>query len=73
MKQIFRSSLLALCAGVLCSVALAKLPAPTPEAAAKAAEAAAKAAWSGKVDNYKLCQAQGADAAAGLASLAVLR
>ena len=58
MKQIFRSSLLALCAGVLCSVALAKLPAPTPEAAEKAAEAAAKAAWSGKVDNYKLCQAQ---------------
>ena len=58
MKQIFRSSLLALCAGGLCSVALAKLPAPTPEAAAKAAEAAAKAAWSGKVDNYKLCQAQ---------------
>ena len=49
MKQIFRSSLLALCAGGLCSVALAKLPAPTPEAAAKAAEAAAKAAWSGKV------------------------
>ena len=58
MKQIFRSSLLALCAGGLCSVALAKLPAPTPEAGAKAAEAAAKAAWSGKVDNYKLCQAQ---------------
>ena len=58
MKQIFRSSLLALCAGGLCSVALAKLPAPTPEAAEKAAEAAAKAAWSGKVDNYKLCQAQ---------------
>ncbi len=28
MKQIFRSSLLALCAGGLCSVALAKLPAP---------------------------------------------
>ena len=58
MKQIFRSSLLALCAGGLCSVALAKLPAPTPEAAAKAAEAAAKAAWSGKVDNYKLCLSQ---------------
>lgn len=58
MKQAFRSSLLALCAGVLCSVALAKLPAPTPEAAAKAAETAAKAAWSGKVDSYKLCQAQ---------------
>ena len=58
MKQIFRSSLLALCAGGLCSVALAKLPAPSPEAAAKAAEAAAKAAWAGKVDNYKLCLSQ---------------
>jgi hypothetical protein len=39
-------------------VALAKLPAPSPEAAAKAAEAAAKTAWSGKVDTYKLCQSQ---------------
>ena len=58
MKQIFRSPLLALCAGVLCSVALAKLPAPTPEAAAKAAETAARAAWTAKVDNYKLCLAQ---------------
>ncbi len=58
MKQTFRSTLLALCTGCLCSMALAKLPAPTPEAAAKAAEAAAKTAWSGKVDNYKLCQAQ---------------
>ena len=42
----------------LCSLAAAKLPPPSPEAAAKAAEAAAKAAWSGKVDNYKLCQVQ---------------
>jgi hypothetical protein len=35
--------------------ALAKLPAPSDEAKAKAAEAAAKSAWSGKVDAYKLC------------------
>ena len=35
--------------------ALAKLPPLTDEAKAKAAEAAAKAAWSGKVDNYLLC------------------
>jgi len=38
----------------------AKLAAPpaTPESQAKAAEAAAKTAWAGKVDAYKLCQAQ---------------
>ncbi|MDH6590997.1 hypothetical protein M2165_000886 [Variovorax sp. TBS-050B] len=45
---------LALCA----PMAWAKLPAPSPEAKAKSAEAAAKTAWSGKVDAYKLCQAQ---------------
>ena len=40
--------------------ALAKIPAPvlTDEAKAKAAEAAAKTAWSGKVDAYQLCKAQ---------------
>ena len=38
--------------------ALAKLPPLSDEAKAKAAEAAAKAAWAGKVDNYKLCQSQ---------------
>lgn len=48
----------ALGAAALCSLASAKLPPPSPEAAAKAAEAAAKASWSAKVDNYKLCQAQ---------------
>ncbi|PUA95661.1 hypothetical protein C8C99_0462 [Acidovorax sp. 107] len=58
MKQIFRPSLLALCAASVCTLASAKLPAPSPEAAAKAAEAAAKAAWAGKVDNYKLCLSQ---------------
>lgn len=36
--------------------ALAKLPPPSDEAKAKAAEAAAKTAHAGKVDNYKLCQ-----------------
>ena len=58
MTQIFRSSLLALCTAGVCTLASAKLPAPSPEAAAKAAEAAAKAAWAGKVDNYKLCKSQ---------------
>ena len=44
---------------VLCaSAAFAKLPAPDDAAKAKAAEAAAKAAWTGKVDNYLLCNAQ---------------
>ena len=42
----------------LAGVAAAKLPPLSPEAQAKAAETAAKAAWSGKVDAYKLCQAQ---------------
>jgi len=37
---------------------MAKLPAPSDEAKAKAAEAAAKAAWSGKVDAYQSCKAQ---------------
>ena len=43
---------------VVSSVALAKLPAATDAAKAKAAEAAAKTAWAGKVDGYKLCKAQ---------------
>lgn len=42
------------------SVAVAKIPAPqlTDEAKAKAAEAAAKTAWSSKVDGFQLCRAQ---------------
>ena len=50
-----------LVAGLLLSaslLALAKLPAPSDEAKAKAAEAAAKTAWTGKVDAYALCKAQ---------------
>ena len=40
--------------------ALAKLPAPvlTDAAKSKAAEAAAKTAWSGKLDAYQLCRSQ---------------
>ena len=37
--------------------ASAELPPPTDEAAAQAAEAAAKAAWSDKVAQYQLCVA----------------
>ena len=51
---------LLLSATLLLSLAAhAKLPAPPPltdEAKAKAAEAAAKAAHTAKVDNYKLCK-----------------
>ncbi|WP_409826707.1 hypothetical protein [Acidovorax sp.] len=53
-----KKTLLALCATGFCALASAKLPPPTPEAAAKAAETAARAAWAGKVDNYKLCLSQ---------------
>jgi len=45
---------LALCSAA--TVALAKLPPPSDEAKAKAAEAAAKAAHGNKVAAYKLCQ-----------------
>lgn len=46
---------LAAVAALFAGSALAKLPALSDEAKAKAAEAAAKTAWAGKVDNYKLC------------------
>jgi hypothetical protein len=46
------------------SLALAKLPALSGEAKAKADEAAAKAAWAGKVDAYQLCKSQDKVAAA---------
>lgn len=42
----------------LSTMALAKLPAPSDEANAKALEAKAKAAWAGKVGGYKLCLVQ---------------
>ncbi len=43
---------------VVGTAALAKLPALSDEAKAKAAEAGAKAAWTGKVGNYQLCKSQ---------------
>jgi hypothetical protein len=55
----FRPMVFGLSMTVLCSMALAKLPAPTPptpEEKAKAAEAAAKTAWSGKVADFQLCK-----------------
>ncbi|MBE0473557.1 MAG: hypothetical protein IBX54_05055 [Rhodoferax sp.] len=53
-KTLCAATLLAL----VSSAAMAKLPAPSDEAKAKAAEAAAKKAWTGKVNAYKLCKAQ---------------
>jgi hypothetical protein len=50
---------LILCASVLAlgGHVWARLPTPSDDAKAKAAEAAAKAAHSGRLDNYKLCLA----------------
>jgi hypothetical protein len=51
-------------AAVLCAApAWAKLPPPSDEAKTKAAENAAKAAWNGKVEAYKLCKSMDAAAA----------
>lgn len=54
MKKLLITSLLL----ATCALAGAKLPPPAPEAKAKSDEAAAKAAWTAKVDAYQLCQAQ---------------
>ena len=48
---------LALVTALTAALVQAKLPAPSDDAKAKAAEATAKAAYAGKVDSYKLCQA----------------
>jgi hypothetical protein len=53
-----KRNLILVAALTLTTAALAKLPALSDEAKAKAAEAAAKTAWSGKVDAYQLCRAQ---------------
>ena len=54
MKKIF----LLVTSLVLSSLALAKLPAPSEEAKAKAAEAAAKTAHGNKVADYQLCKSR---------------
>jgi hypothetical protein len=54
----------ALIAVVFATPAFAKLPPPTDEDKAKAAEAAAKAAWTDKVGLYQLCAAMDRTAAA---------
>ncbi len=58
MKPTVKLLLLAGTAVLWSAAALAKLPALSDEAKAKAAEAAAKTAWAGKVDGYLLCKSQ---------------
>jgi len=53
-----RQALVPVAFALLAGVALAKLPPPDDAAKAKAAEAAAKTAWQGKVDAYALCKVQ---------------
>jgi hypothetical protein len=57
MRRFFKLLTASLLAGSS-MLALAKLPAPSDEAKAKALETAAKAAWSAKVDAYQLCKSQ---------------
>lgn len=54
---------LVLATAAMGSMALAKLPPPSDEAKAKAAETAAKSAWGDKVAAYQLCKSQDAVAA----------
>jgi hypothetical protein len=54
MKNLFIPVLIA----VAVPMAMAKLPAPDDAAKARAAETAAKTAWQGKVDAFKLCKSQ---------------
>ena len=57
MKSSYRLST-ALMAALIACPALGKLPPPSEEDKAKAAEAAAKSAWTDKVGLYKTCLAQ---------------
>jgi hypothetical protein len=60
MKTVLTTAALLMAAGFV----MAKLPPLDDAAKAKAAEAAAKAAWQGKVDAYQLCKVQDKVAAA---------
>jgi hypothetical protein len=60
MKTVLTTAALIMAAGF----AVAKLPPLDDAAKAKAAEAAAKTAWQGKVDAYQLCKSQDKVAAA---------
>lgn len=58
MNKTLQKILLAGGALLIGSAVMAKLPALSDEAKAKAAEAAAKTAWSGRVEGYLLCKSQ---------------
>jgi hypothetical protein len=60
--------ILSLVAALNAVIVSAKLPPPSDEAKAKAAEAAAKTAHAGKVDAYKLCKSMDKVAAGYYAS-----
>lgn len=69
MNRSAKSPLLVALVLVTCGLGLAtgvgaKLPPPSDEAKAKAAETAAKAAWQGKVDGFQLCKSMDSAAAA---------
>lgn len=56
MKPSLSSSIVAFALASAATLSLAKLPPPSEEAKAKAAEAAAKTAHGNKVANYQLCK-----------------
>lgn len=58
MSKLLKQLLLISCTLLIGTPVLAKLPAISDEAKAQAAEASAKAAWSGKVSAYQNCKAQ---------------
>jgi hypothetical protein len=58
------AALLTAILALACAATWAKLPAPSDEAKAKAAEAAAKTKWTDTVAAYQLCKAQDRVAAA---------
>jgi hypothetical protein len=61
--------IIAVLAALAASPVWAKLPPPSEEAKAKAAEASAKSAWGGKVAAYQLCKAMDRTAAAYFAAM----
>ena len=63
-----KTFLISILALTVSSAVLAKLPALSDEAKAKAAETSAKTAWAGKVDSYQLCRSQDKVVAAYLKS-----
>lgn len=56
--RVLQCTLLSALSMVLCGAAMAKFPPPTDDAKAKAAEAAARTAWSDKVAAHQLCKSQ---------------